>query len=141
MVVSGCAMLTSMLRNGSRNLDDENIARVRRFRTDASASEKVAWELLRKRRLGGFLFRRQHPVGPYALDFYCAEAKVCVEIDGGQHVLRSREDEARDLALERLGILTIRIPSLLLFEGDGLAAQAAFGRVEAACRARCRRRD
>jgi very-short-patch-repair endonuclease len=50
--------------------------------TDA---EKKLWALLRGAQLGGFSFRRQHPVGRFIVDFYCAAAKLIVEVDGGQH--------------------------------------------------------
>jgi very-short-patch-repair endonuclease len=43
------------------------------------------WKWLRDRRFTNYKFRRQQPVGPYILDFFCAEAKVCIELDGGQH--------------------------------------------------------
>jgi very-short-patch-repair endonuclease len=125
-----------MLRNGSRNFTEENTARVRKLRANSSASEKVLWEFLRKRRLGGFLFRRQYPVGPYVLDFYCAEAKICIEVDGEQHAHRLREDEIRDLYLEKLEIKTMRISSAFLFEGNGMEAKGFLAGVETACRNR-----
>jgi len=45
----------------------------------------VVWQALRGRRLDGIRFRRQHPIGPYILDFYCEEARLAVEIDGQGH--------------------------------------------------------
>lgn len=48
-------------------------------------AEKVLWKELRRKNLGEFKFRRQHPVGPYFLDFYCPEIKLCIELDGDQH--------------------------------------------------------
>jgi len=66
--------------------------------------------LLRDRRFAGYKFRREHPMGRYSLDFYCAEAKVSLEVDGGQHGFPERQD--RDKAKERYllsrGILTKR---------------------------------
>jgi very-short-patch-repair endonuclease len=56
---------------------------LRRSQTDAEA--KLWWHL-RDRRLSGFKFRRQYPVGRYIVDFICLEARVVVELDGGQHV-------------------------------------------------------
>ncbi len=58
------------------------------------------WALLRAKRFGGFKFRRQHPVGPYVLDFYCAAAKLAIEADGGQHF--SLDGTLRDRAREEL---------------------------------------
>ncbi len=64
----------------------------------------------------GFRFRRQHPIGPYVLDFYCAEAKLCVEVDGEQHLRTVDRDQNRDEYLSDAGTQTYRFPSLELFE-------------------------
>jgi very-short-patch-repair endonuclease len=55
---------------------------LRKTQTDA---EQILWLKLRSRRLSGFKFRRQHPIDNYILDFYCNEAQLAIEIDGGQH--------------------------------------------------------
>ena len=57
---------------------------LRRRQTDA---ERRIWSRLRGRRLLGYKFRRQHPVGPYFADFACLEIGLVVELDGGQHGL------------------------------------------------------
>jgi len=82
-------------------------------------SEKVLWERLRHRRTG-FVFRSQYPVGNYFLDFYCPEATLCVEVDGELHAAQLVYDSARDARLAELGILTLRIPSVDLFDPNGL---------------------
>ncbi len=64
--------------------------------TDA---ERRLWSLLRDRKLNGHKFRRQHPVGPYVLDFACIEQKLAVEVDGGQHA-DSEHDRQRTAWLE-----------------------------------------
>ena len=51
-----------------------------------SPPEARLWMALRKRAGGGLRFRRQHPIGPYVLDFYCDSAKLAVEVDGFAHV-------------------------------------------------------
>jgi very-short-patch-repair endonuclease len=56
--------------------------RLRRNMTDV---EQAMWQALRNRQLGGFKFRRQATVGRYVVDFLCAERKLIVEFDGGQH--------------------------------------------------------
>jgi adenine-specific DNA-methyltransferase len=68
------------------------------------------WRLLRSRRLAGYKFRRQHPVGPYFLDFYWVEARVAVELDGSGHGFpeRRRLDETRDRYLAERGIVLKR---------------------------------
>ena len=56
-------------------------------------------------------FRKQHPAGPYVLDFYCDRARLCVEVDGPSHELTIAHDAGRDRYLERWGILTLRVPA------------------------------
>ncbi len=75
--------------------------------TDA---ERVLWTFLRSRQLAGFKFRRQHPVGPYVLDFYCPAARLAVEVDGEQHATpeQERHDDVRTHFLTELGIRVIR---------------------------------
>jgi very-short-patch-repair endonuclease len=55
--------------------------------------------------LGGFRFRRQHPLGPYVVDFFCSEAKLIVEVDGGQH---ADESPTRAQWLEARGYRILR---------------------------------
>ena len=80
---------------------------MRRAPTDA---EKRLWSRLRDRRLGGFKFRRQVPLGGYVLDFSCEQAMLAVELDGGQHndVPGATRDAGRGLALQRLGVQVLR---------------------------------
>src|SRR5512137_1235183 len=85
----------------------------RDLRRDATDAELAIWWIVRNRHFGA-KFRRQHPVGPFTLDFYCAELKLAVELDGGQHFAeRGREyDERRDSALRAEGIRTLRFSNL-----------------------------
>ena len=86
----------------------KNIAReLRRNQTD---DEKALWRALRGRRFAGFKFRRQHTVGDYILDFYCADAKLAVELDGSQHGHPDgiQRDAEREKFLAEQGIVTLR---------------------------------
>jgi very-short-patch-repair endonuclease len=76
--------------------------KLRRTPTDA---EMRLWWHLRQKQLAGFRFRRQHPLGPYVVDFFCAEAKLVVEVDGGQH---ADENDARTRWIEAQGYRVIR---------------------------------
>ena len=71
--------------------------------------EGLLWRELRQ--APGIKFRRQHPIGPYVLDFYCASAKMCIEIDGRSHDMGDRPalDEKRDIWLREQGICVERI--------------------------------
>jgi very-short-patch-repair endonuclease len=82
---------------------------MRREPTDA---EKKLWSRLRDRQIGGFKFRRQVPLGGYILDYFCKEAKLGVELDGGQHAdaEEARYDAGRDEALRKLGVEVLRFP-------------------------------
>jgi len=71
--------------------------------TDAEAA---LWYHLRDRRLAGLKFRRQHPIPPYVVDFYCGEARLIVELDGSQHYPSA--DASRTEMLERQGFLIVR---------------------------------
>ena len=92
---------------------DLTLKRARRLRQSLTGPEVGLWGHLRRRQLGGFRFRRQHPIGPYILDFYCAQARLAVEIDGSAHGHpdQIRHDARRDEWLAAKGIRTLRIPS------------------------------
>ena len=74
--------------------------------------EVLLWRELRKKP-NGIQYRRQHPAGPYVLDFFCAPAKVAIEVDGEAHGRGDQpaRDEARDRWLASQGIRVIRIPA------------------------------
>jgi very-short-patch-repair endonuclease len=78
-----------------------------------SLPEVLLWTALRGARLDGLKFRRQHPVGPYVLDFYCPAAHLAVEIDGWSHGAEDRpeQDAIRDMRLAERGVHTLRIPA------------------------------
>ena len=70
--------------------------------------ELILWSQLRRRGLGGHKFRRQHPIGPYVVDFACLNAKLIVELDGGHHSEQRHADRQRDANLEGLGFTILR---------------------------------
>ena len=72
--------------------------------------ERLVWSWLRDRRFSGYKFRRQQPVGSYTLDFFCEEAQLSIELDGGQHGVPENHiyDEIRAQYLESLGIKELR---------------------------------
>ena len=63
----------------------EMTRRARGLRIALTDAERKLWHALRRDQLGGLHFRRQHPVGPYTLDFYCPALHLGIEVDGGQH--------------------------------------------------------
>lgn len=70
--------------------------------------ERRLWYALRARRIDGFKFRRQRPIGPYIVDFVCLERGLVVELDGGQHAERVEYDGRRDSYLNRAGYAVLR---------------------------------
>ncbi|HZW17160.1 MAG TPA: endonuclease domain-containing protein [Brevundimonas sp.] len=86
----------------------------KRLRRPMTPPEARLWTRLRGHRLGGHKFRRQHPVGPYITDFYCAAARLAVEVDGRIHddPLQMAHDRRRTAWLARQGIRVIRIAAL-----------------------------
>ena len=83
----------------------------RSMRRDLTPTEAKVWNRLRGRR-ADFKFRRQHPIGPYILDFYCDEVTLAVEIEGDQHAgpEQIRHDRKRTAWLRRRGIDVMRVP-------------------------------
>ena len=82
-------------------------ARARTLRRGMSPVEQRLWHALRGAQLG-VSFRRQHPVGPYVLDFYCASAGLAIELDGDEHASRAHRDTLRTQFLSRQGVRVIR---------------------------------
>lgn len=71
-------------------------------------TEKTLWLYLRRRAMNGLKFRRQHPIGPYIVDFVCLERKVVIELDGSQHTEQEQKEQARDRWLEKEGYRVLR---------------------------------
>ena len=108
------------------------VEKARALRRELTFPEVLLWQLLRGDRLSGLRFRRQHPVGPYVLDFYCTELALAVEVDGAahDHPDRATRDARRDLWLAGQGIAVLRVPARDLLTDDGrqsvLATIAAY---------------
>lgn len=87
--------------------------------------EVLLWQELRGQPQG-VKFRRQHPLGDYVLDFFCAKAKVCIEIDGITHDMGGNpaRDAQRDQWLREQGIETLRIPAADVLRSPGGVATA-----------------
>jgi len=77
---------------------------------EQTSAESLLWYLLRGRRFMGYKFRRQSPLPPYVLDFYCDELRLAVELDGGQHNTdgEAKRDDRRDQFIRARGIEVVR---------------------------------
>lgn len=82
----------------------------RKFRKEPTTAEKLLWRCLRDRQLAGLKFRRQHPLGRYIADFYCAEARLVVELEGKVHSKKEQReyDQIRKEELEARGLQVLR---------------------------------
>lgn len=80
--------------------------RAREFRHQQTRAEGILWDCLRKRQLLGFKFRRQHQFGDYVADFYCDEAGLVIECDGGVNESNEQwnHDRIRDVYMVGQGI-------------------------------------
>ena len=102
-----------MLKNISPKPLKGTVRQSRRLRRTMSLPEVLLWRELRIRP-AGLKFRRQHPTGPYTLDFFCGDARLAIEVDGEAHERsdRSARDAARDFWLDEAQIRTMRIPAV-----------------------------
>jgi very-short-patch-repair endonuclease len=91
----------------------KTITTARHLRRVLTVPEARLWNRLRQRVPGKPVFRRQHPIGPYVIDFYCAKAKLAIEIDGMNHDMGDRppRDEQRDAWLKEHGVTVVHIPA------------------------------
>lgn len=124
--------------------DRKLLTNAQNLRKNQTQAESLLWSKLRSRQISGYKFRRQHPVDRYILDFYCYEANLAVELDGGQHL----DDEVlfydreRTSFLEGKGIRVIRFwnndvlehPDAVVMEIDAvlkeIMARKESGRIE-----------
>lgn len=85
----------------------------RELRARMTRSETLLWRELRARQLDGAKFRRQHPLGPFFLDFYCEAHRLAIEVDGSAHESASarRYDAERQALIESAGIRVLRVRS------------------------------
>ena len=91
--------------------DGLSFSRAKAFRKALTPPEFRLWQALRQDHVGKTKFRRQHPIGPYILDFYCAAAKLAIEIDGSVHDQPKQlaHDRRRTAWLNSRGIRVIRL--------------------------------
>ena len=91
-------------------------------------AEARLWQNLRRHGLAGYKFRRQHPFGPYILDFYCPAARLAVEVDGGQHFKSENllQDGERTRYLEERGFTVLRFTNVEALSDTDAVLNAIF---------------
>ena len=88
----------------------------RLLRKDMTDAERWLWYELRAKRFAGSKFRGQAPIGDYIVDFVCHEARLIVELDGGQHAVLVEKDNARTAWLNSQGFRVLRFWNCQVFE-------------------------
>ena len=102
------------------------------MRREMTPAETALWGRLRARRLGGIRFRRQQVVDGFIADFYCNNAGVVVEVDGGVHDPRKEVDAERDAVIRGRDLLVLRFPNeQVIYDPDTVCSE-----IERHCRAR-----
>jgi very-short-patch-repair endonuclease len=94
------------------------VQQARSLRKKATDAEKRLWSQLKNRQVAGLKFRRQHPIDDRIVDFFCAEAKLAIELDGSGHAgyLAKTSDLNRELELHEKGIRVLRFRNRDVFE-------------------------
>lgn len=89
---------------------NDRISFARKLRRNQTEVEKLMWKYLRDRRFDGVKFRRQHPIGPYIVDFISLEMHLIIELDGGGHNtdIGKKKDKERRVWLEKNGYKVLR---------------------------------
>jgi very-short-patch-repair endonuclease len=100
------------VRGTSRSIQEE----ARKLRKAMTPAEQTLWEQLRSRRLQGLKFRRQHPVGRFIVDFYCAEHRLVIELDGDIHQGQQEYDQARTETLQGYGYRVLRFSNDMVLQ-------------------------
>jgi very-short-patch-repair endonuclease len=108
-----------------------SVRRAKKLRRDLSLPEAMMWNILRTSP-SGHKFRKQHPAGPYDLDFFHARANLAIEVDGISHDMgdRPQRDASRDAYLKQHRIDTLRIPASDILKDVSEAINAVLATVE-----------
>jgi very-short-patch-repair endonuclease len=106
--------------------------RARELRREMTPAEKILWRALRSRRFADLKFRRQHPMGSFILDFYCARARLVVEVDGETHLGRALPDQQRTAWLQSQGLTVVRYWNNQLYDDFDTVLESLWSMCHAA---------
>lgn len=114
----------------------DSVKRARKLRSEMTLPEAMLWKAMRQRP-EGLKFRRQHPAGICVLDFYCAAARLAIEVDGFAHsgARAMKADAARSHFLRSQGVATLRVPATAVLED----VHVTMERIVEVCRERIAR--
>src|SRR5687767_4840018 len=83
-------------------------SRAKKLRANSTDAERLLWSHVRAHRAKGYKFKRQQQIGCFIVDFVCFEARLVIELDGGQRAEKKLKDEVRDRELERQSYRVLR---------------------------------
>ncbi len=101
-------MASDLRKQSGQRRNIAPIGRARDLRRNETEAERQLWQAIRARQLDGAKFRRQVPIGPYIVDFFCFERRLIVEVDGGQHMEQVEYDTRRTKTLTGQGYYVLR---------------------------------
>ena len=84
----------------------------RELRKRMILSEVLLWNEIKQRKIYGYDFDRQRPIGKFIVDFYCKELRLAIEIDGDTHFYRYDYDDERQMVLEKMGVSFLRFDDI-----------------------------
>jgi very-short-patch-repair endonuclease len=99
-----------------KHVSTEKLTLAKRLRREMTPAERRLWAAIRRNAIDGFHFRRQQVIEGYVVDFYCASAKLAIELDGGVHGEQWKYDESRDKTISRAGVRVLRIPNAAMLD-------------------------
>ncbi len=113
--------------------DGLSFTRAKAFRKALTAPEFRLWQALRRNSLGKCKFRRQHPIGPCILDFYCASAKLAIEVDGAVHdePAQIAHDRRRTDWLHKRGVRVVRLSAVSVMRDHAAVVDFIYDLVSA----------
>ncbi len=109
-----------MEKSRNKKAPHDLVPRARELRKEDTVAERIAWTLLKDRRMFGLKFRRQVPIDYFIVDFYCHELKLIIELDGVGHAEKEQYeyDQGRDQRLRELGYTVARFSNERLLNND-----------------------
>jgi very-short-patch-repair endonuclease len=101
-----------------KHVSSDKLSLAKRLRREMTPAERRLWAAIRRNAIDGFHFRRQQVIEGYVVDFYCASAKLAIELDGGVHQDQWKYDESRDKIISLSGVRVLRIPNDAMLDVD-----------------------
>jgi very-short-patch-repair endonuclease len=105
--------------------------KARDLRKNLTNAERILWNQLRLKQVGGHKYRRQHPLGNYIVDFVCLEKRLVIELDGGQHAEQSLYDENREAWIISQGYQVLRFWNNQIFNELDAVKQTIYKNLNA----------